>query len=158
MSISGRHDARQEAKQQDMRTGKIVDAEVWLAKRVRQTAIENFLCLVADCFENEFLHSVQYAGGAPQAGCAYCGRARSKSTGAGLATCPCKVAFYCDGECQKADRKRHKEMCRRICAARAEGRRSGEEPGPISKLVLAGRAGRAGRAAPSASGVVIRKD
>ena len=121
----GSPDAHMAAKQQDMLSGKLVDAEVWTTKRMRQTALLGFLLAAAAVFEREFMATKQgapegAAGHAQRAamGCRACGAAKAKEGGGALLLCPCGAAGYCCKLCQKADWKAHKTDCKRITAAK----------------------------------------
>jgi hypothetical protein len=48
--------------------------------------------------------------------CAYCGK--KEGGGAVLLTCPCRAAKYCDGDCQKADRPKHRAVCKKLLSGK----------------------------------------
>ena len=105
-------------KRKAMLSGKLVDAEVWTTKRMRQATLNSFLLAVADTFESEFTRTTQNAGTAA-VGCRVCGVAM-RSNGAALLACPCGAAFYCSKEHQASDWPQHKADCKRLRRAAAQ--------------------------------------
>ena len=105
-------------KRKAMLSGKLVDAEVWTTKRMRQATLNSFLLAVADTFESEFTRTTQNAGTAA-VGCRVCGVA-IRGNGAALLACPCGAAFYCSKDHQASDWPQHKADCKRLRRAAAQ--------------------------------------